>query len=80
MLLIPLSKLQSRGDQLLNAKIFEKQGWASVLEEENVTPTTFINSLKDVSNRAEHMRLLMENSELPKTPDEMVRLITSNAK
>ncbi len=72
--------MQSRGDQLLNAKIFEKQGWASVLEEEDVTPSTFINALKDISNRADHMQLLMENSELPKTPDEMVRLITSNAK
>lgn len=80
MLLIPLSKLQSRGDQLLNAKIFEKQGWASVLEEEEVTPTTFLTTLKDLSKRADHMQLLMENSELPKTPDEMVRLITSYAK
>ena len=80
MLLIPLSKIQSRGDQLLNAQIFEKQGWASVLEEEDVNPTSFLKSLKDVSNRAEHMRLVMESSELPKTPNEMVKLITSFAK
>ncbi|MEG0451168.1 MAG: undecaprenyldiphospho-muramoylpentapeptide beta-N-acetylglucosaminyltransferase, partial [Lysinibacillus sp.] len=34
MLLIPLSAQKSRGDQILNAKLFNKQGYAEVLEEE----------------------------------------------
>ncbi|MGE6488732.1 undecaprenyldiphospho-muramoylpentapeptide beta-N-acetylglucosaminyltransferase [Paenisporosarcina sp. NPDC076898] len=80
MLLIPLSKLQSRGDQLLNAQIFKKQGWASVIEEEDVTPATFMAALDDIRSRAEHVQELMGSSELPKTPDEMVTLITSYAK
>lgn len=36
-LLIPLSAKQSRGDQILNARSFEKQGFAAVLEEEAIT-------------------------------------------
>lgn len=36
-ILIPLSAAASRGDQILNAKSFEKQGFSYLLEEENVT-------------------------------------------
>ena len=36
-LLIPLSAAASRGDQLLNAASFEKQGYSMVLQEENLT-------------------------------------------
>ncbi len=35
-LLIPLSTNASRGDQILNAESFEKQGFARVLKEENI--------------------------------------------
>ena len=37
-LLIPLSKKASRGDQILNARSFEKQGFSAVIEEETLTP------------------------------------------
>ncbi len=37
MLLIPLSKKCSRGDQIDNAKLFEKLGYAQVLQEEEYT-------------------------------------------
>ena len=36
-LLIPLSKAASRGDQILNAASFEKQGYSKVLQEENIS-------------------------------------------
>lgn len=36
-LLIPLSANASRGDQILNARSFEKQGFSKVLEEEELT-------------------------------------------
>ncbi len=47
-ILIPLPSSSSRGDQLLNAKSFEKQGFSVVLEEEKLTPeilTTEIDKL-----------------------------------
>lgn len=80
MLLIPLSKQKSRGDQVLNAQIFKKQGWASVLEEEDVTPKLFLTSLKDLNGQANDIRKLMESSDHTKKPDEMVKLITSYSK
>jgi len=80
MLLIPLSKQKSRGDQLLNANIFNKQGWASVLEEEEVSPESFLAAIENLHRHSNQMKLVMENSELPKTPSEMVKLIISFGK
>lgn len=45
MLLIPLSKAASRGDQILNAQSFKKQGFAEVLEEEELTDESFLQSI-----------------------------------
>jgi UDP-N-acetylglucosamine--N-acetylmuramyl-(pentapeptide) pyrophosphoryl-undecaprenol N-acetylglucosamine transferase len=42
MLLIPLSKQASRGDQILNAQSFEKSGYAGVLAEEALTMESLI--------------------------------------
>lgn len=41
-LLIPLSAKASRGDQILNAESFKKQGFSEVLEEESITPESFM--------------------------------------
>lgn len=46
--LIPLPKGASRGDQILNAAYFQKQGLATVLQQENLSPeslTLAINSI-----------------------------------
>lgn len=45
MLIIPLSRSQSRGDQILNAKSFEKKGYSLTLEEENVTKESLLDHL-----------------------------------
>ncbi|MCL2190285.1 MAG: undecaprenyldiphospho-muramoylpentapeptide beta-N-acetylglucosaminyltransferase [Defluviitaleaceae bacterium] len=39
-LLVPLSKNASRGDQILNAQSFQKQGYSAVLQEEDMNPAT----------------------------------------
>lgn len=44
-LLIPLSAAASRGDQILNAHSFEKQGYASVLEEEQLSGDSLYEAL-----------------------------------
>ncbi|OMF38876.1 UDP-N-acetylglucosamine--N-acetylmuramyl-(pentapeptide) pyrophosphoryl-undecaprenol N-acetylglucosamine transferase [Paenibacillus sp. FSL H8-0548] len=46
MLLIPLTKEQSRGDQILNAQSFEKSGYADVLYEEKLTAATLADSVE----------------------------------
>lgn len=48
-ILIPLSADASRGDQLLNADSFEKQGFSYVLREENLTNETLLTAIRKVS-------------------------------
>ena len=47
-ILIPLSRNASRGDQILNANSFAKQGFSVVLEEEDVTSETLMKTIDDV--------------------------------
>ena len=46
-ILIPLSKAQSRGDQILNARSFEKSGYSKVIEEEELTRDTLIEAVHE---------------------------------
>jgi len=75
MLLIPLSATKSRGDQILNAKIFEKQGFSVVLEEEELTKNTFLKSVNRLEDSKTQIIQSMTAAESPKTPDEMIKLI-----
>lgn len=47
-ILIPLSARASRGDQILNANSFKKQGFSEVIQEENLTKELFISTINDV--------------------------------
>ncbi|MET3574889.1 undecaprenyldiphospho-muramoylpentapeptide beta-N-acetylglucosaminyltransferase [Bhargavaea ullalensis] len=80
MLLIPLSAEKSRGDQILNARLFAKSGFAEVLEEENVTRETFLDAVGSMTENAQRMILSMEKAEPPKTPEEMAALILKCSK
>lgn len=51
--LIPLSAAASRGDQILNAKSFGKNGYSYVLEEEQVTDETLKKAIEEVYNNRE---------------------------
>ena len=44
-LLIPLSANASRGDQILNARSFERQGFSMVLEEEEITDEKLLDTI-----------------------------------
>lgn len=60
MLLIPLPKGNSRGDQILNAQNFTEKGFALTLNQENLTPKTlleYINKLKSESNKIKQNQL-----------------------
>ena len=45
-LLIPLSANASRGDQILNARSFERQGYSMVLEEEEITEQSLLEAIQ----------------------------------
>jgi UDP-N-acetylglucosamine--N-acetylmuramyl-(pentapeptide) pyrophosphoryl-undecaprenol N-acetylglucosamine transferase len=48
MILIPLTKQASRGDQIMNAESFEKQGFAHVIEEENLSGSLLAETVETV--------------------------------
>lgn len=55
-LLIPLSAKASRGDQILNARSFERQGYSMVMEEEEITEATLLNSIRELyANRQSYI-------------------------
>ena len=49
-LLIPLGLNQSRGDQILNAESFEKQGFVEVLDETTMTKQDFLDTVLKIYN------------------------------
>lgn len=46
MLLVPLGRHQSRGDQIINADIFVKKGWAESCEEEALSPERLTETIE----------------------------------
>jgi len=63
-LLIPLSAAASRGDQILNANSFKKQGYADVLEEEQLNGDTLYDALNLLWENRESYVNAMETSPL----------------
>ena len=63
MLLIPLSRQASRGDQILNAESFARRGFAEVLEEEELTADTLSAKVKQLYDSREAYISAMENEE-----------------
>lgn len=62
--LIPLSAKASRGDQILNAASFEKQGYSYVLQEEDVTNETLLKAIRTVYEQKDTYINNMEKSKL----------------
>lgn len=56
--LIPLSAAASRGDQILNARSFAKQGFSTVLEEEQVNDSSLMEAIQ---NTYEHRHDFVES-------------------
>ena len=62
-LLIPLSAAASRGDQILNAASFEKQGFSMVLQEEDLTPDRLLSSILELfQNRQSYIAAMYKSS------------------
>lgn len=63
-LLIPLSAAASRGDQILNARSFEKQGFSLVMEEEEITDETLLAAVYNLyENRAGFVSAMEQSSQ-----------------
>ncbi len=64
MLIIPLTKKQSRGDQILNGKSFQDKGYAIMLEEENLNVPELLANIKKLKENRNHIMKAMESSEM----------------
>ncbi len=64
-ILIPLSAAASRGDQILNANSFKKQGFSYVLEEESLTGDILLDAVQDVyANRVSYRKAMEESGQM----------------
>ncbi|MBE5942781.1 MAG: undecaprenyldiphospho-muramoylpentapeptide beta-N-acetylglucosaminyltransferase [Lachnospiraceae bacterium] len=74
-ILIPLSMAASRGDQILNARSFKKNGFSYVLEEEELTTTSLLNAIRDVATHKEEYIQAMNESEMSDSIGTIMNLI-----
>lgn len=78
-LLIPLSAKASRGDQVLNAESFEKQGFSKVLLEENLDAQNLFNNVMDVWKDKDRYIKVMKSARVSNGVDVIVGLIEEAA-
>ena len=64
MLLIPLSAKISRGDQIENAKSFQKSGFANIIFEEELSLKTFQDKISELQQNKEYFFTNMGNSSI----------------
>ena len=63
-LLIPLPAAASRGDQLLNADSFKRQGFSKVLQEEEITDQLLLDTILDLyQNRADFVTAMEKSGQ-----------------
>ncbi|SEO65916.1 undecaprenyldiphospho-muramoylpentapeptide beta-N-acetylglucosaminyltransferase [Paenibacillus sp. OV219] len=80
MLLIPLSKSASRGDQILNAESFRSAGFCEVLQEEELSDETFLQSLGKVYASREAIKKQMQQGQQGDSTLQVIALIDQLAR
>ena len=79
-ILIPLSVNASRGDQLLNSKSFEKQGFSVVLEEDNAKGSDLVNAVNNLYENKQKYIDAMKASDFNNGVDSIVSIIKELSK
>ncbi len=80
MLLIPLGKNASRGDQILNAQSFKKQGFAEVIDEEKMTKGSLFDAINKVYDNRETYIENMKNSKASEGNKAVIEIIKAATK
>ncbi|GLB27878.1 UDP-N-acetylglucosamine--N-acetylmuramyl-(pentapeptide) pyrophosphoryl-undecaprenol N-acetylglucosamine transferase [Lacrimispora xylanolytica] len=76
-ILIPLSAAASRGDQILNARSFHKQGFSFLLEEENLSGDFLLKAVSETYQNRKSYISNMEQSEQHNAIDAIVEMVES---
>lgn len=74
-ILIPLSIHASRGDQILNARSFEKQGFSIVIEEEELSNAHLLASVRSLYENRNTYVTAMEESQLKDSIHTVISLL-----
>ncbi|WP_085829338.1 undecaprenyldiphospho-muramoylpentapeptide beta-N-acetylglucosaminyltransferase [Clostridium massiliodielmoense] len=74
-LLVPLSAKASRGDQILNAKSFEKSGYSMVVEEESLTSDVIIHKIDELFREKQKYIKSMNSSSVNNCVEKIINLI-----
>lgn len=80
MLLIPLPKTSSRGDQILNAETFKEAGYAQVLAEEELTNERFLVEIDQLYTNRSAFIEAMKRKETEYPISKVISLIKQSAK
>ena len=75
MILIPLSKKSSRGDQIENAKVFQDRGFAEVILEENLNANRLLELVDTMFANREQYVSKMKNENLDRSLSKLFQLI-----
>lgn len=78
-ILIPLSARASRGDQILNAESFKKQGFSEVLDEDTLTQDILIDTIEKVYRNRNQYIQNMESSPSRDSVKTIIELINNAA-
>ena len=79
-LLIPLPASSSRGDQILNAKSFESQGFSMVADEDDLTPYTLVEKVHELYFTRQSFIDAMQNSSQRNSIATIIELIETEVK
>lgn len=74
-ILIPLSTKSSRGDQMLNARSFEQQGFSLVIDNDELDEDILVETIEELYHDREKYVENMKNSNLHSATDTIVKII-----
>ncbi|WP_022777368.1 undecaprenyldiphospho-muramoylpentapeptide beta-N-acetylglucosaminyltransferase [Butyrivibrio sp. AE3009] len=79
-ILIPLSTKASRGDQMLNARSFEQQGFSLVIDNDDLDEDILVETIQDLFENREKYIENMSKSNLHSATNTIVQIINEEAK
>lgn len=74
-LLIPLSRKASRGDQILNSKSFEKEGYSLMIEEDALKEETLYKKILELKERKQELIDNMDKSQAKNGVEAIIEII-----
>ncbi len=79
-IVIPLPKLESRGDQILNARYFSSKNAINLLYQENLNSTTLLNNVNSIYEKREILIKNIESLSIESSNNKICEILTYYSK